>query len=41
MTFQYKGLTNRCSRRRAVVLLSFHMIKTIPRAATRALARRG
>ena len=34
-------LTRRCSRRRAVVLPSFHMTRTLPPAAARALARRG
>jgi hypothetical protein len=32
-------LTSRCSRRRAVVLPSFHMTKTLQPAAKRALAR--
>src|SRR5207237_585255 len=34
-------LTNRCSRRRAGVLLRFQMIKTLQPAATRGPARRG
>jgi hypothetical protein len=36
-----RHLTSRCSRRRAGVLSSFHMIKTLQLAATRAPARRG
>jgi hypothetical protein len=34
-------LTNRCSRRRAGVLPSFQMIKTLKPAAARAPTRRG
>ena len=36
-----KDLTNRCSRRRAGVLLSFQMTKTFQSAARRDPARRG
>ena len=40
-TYEADHLTNRCSRRRAGVLLRFHMTKIVQPAATRAPTRRG